>query len=119
MTQERRSDDDTSGGPHMSNVTDAAAEPARAKGNPSLRERLGALRNLPPFLREIWATSKALTATSLGLRLLRALLPIVILYVGKLIIDEAVRLVRHRRALRHPGHMPGTAACSHPCSACC
>jgi ATP-binding cassette subfamily B protein len=60
---------------------------------PSLRERVGALRNLPPFLREIWATSKLLTLSSLGLRLLRALMPIVTLYIGKLIIDEAVRLV--------------------------
>ena len=72
-----------------------AAEPpaSAARGNPSLRERVSALRNLPPFLREIWATSKTLTAVSLGLRLIRALLPIVTLYVGKLIIDEAVRLV--------------------------
>ncbi|NUS61832.1 MAG: ABC transporter ATP-binding protein [Lysobacter sp.] len=62
-------------------------------GNPSLRERVGALRNLPPFLREIWATSKALTITSLGLRLVRALMPIATLWIGKLIIDEAVRLV--------------------------
>lgn len=68
------------------------AEPA-ATSNPSLRERVGALRNLPPFLREIWATSRALTLTSLGLRLVRALLPIATLYVGKLIIDECVRLV--------------------------
>jgi ATP-binding cassette subfamily B protein len=54
---------------------------------------VGALRNLPPFLREIWATSRALTLASLGLRLLRALMPIATLYIGKLIIDEAVRLV--------------------------
>ena len=60
---------------------------------PSLRERVGALRNLPPFLREVWATSRTLTITSLGLRLVRALIPIATLYVGKLIIDEAVRLV--------------------------
>jgi ATP-binding cassette subfamily B protein len=68
------------------------AEPART-ANPSLRERVSALRNLPPFLREIWATSATLTLTGLGLRLVRALLPIATLYVGKLIIDEAVRLV--------------------------
>ena len=36
--------------------------------HPSFRERLGALRNLPPFLRQIWATSRVLTLTSLGLR---------------------------------------------------
>src|SRR5690606_39892980 len=60
---------------------------------PSLRERLGALRNLPPFLRGIWATSRPLTLATLGLRLLRALMPVATLYIGKLIIDEAVRLV--------------------------
>ncbi len=71
----------------------ASPEPKRPRTNPSLRERVSALRNIPPFLREIWATSKLLTITSLGLRLIRALLPIITLYVGKLIIDEAVRLV--------------------------
>jgi ATP-binding cassette subfamily B protein len=68
-----------------------AAPPSRA--NPSLRERFDALRNLPPFLRQIWSTSRPLTLASLGLRLLRAVQPVLMLYVGKLIIDEAVRLV--------------------------
>ena len=67
--------------------------PSPANPRPSLRERVGALRNLPPFLREVWATSRPLTLASLGLRLLRALVPIATLYIGKLIIDEAVRLV--------------------------
>ncbi|MBT2746790.1 MULTISPECIES: ABC transporter ATP-binding protein [unclassified Lysobacter] len=62
-------------------------------GKPSLRERFNALRNLPPFLKQIWQTSPALTVITLGLRLIRALLPVITLYVGKLIIDEAVRLV--------------------------
>ncbi len=61
--------------------------------NPSLRERFKAMRNVPPFLRQIWAASPALSITSLGLRLVRAFLPILMLYIGKLIIDEAVRLV--------------------------
>ena len=65
----------------------------RSGGKPSLRERFDALRNLPPFLRQIWSTSPSLTLLTLGLRLIRAFLPIATLYVGKLIIDEAVRLV--------------------------
>ena len=64
-----------------------------ATGRKSLRERVGALRNLPPFLRQIWETSPGMTIASLSLRLVRALLPVVTLYVGKLIIDEALRLV--------------------------
>jgi ATP-binding cassette subfamily B protein len=67
--------------------TDRAASPRK-----SLRERVGALRNLPPFLRQIWQTSATMTVASLALRLVRALLPVATLYVGKLIIDEAVRL---------------------------
>ena len=56
----------------------------------SLRERLGAIRNIPPFLSLIWATSKPLTIGTVLLRLIRALLPVITLYVGKLIIDEVM-----------------------------
>ncbi|KQU46961.1 ABC transporter ATP-binding protein [Sphingomonas sp. Leaf339] len=56
------------------------------------RERLGALRNLPPFLAMVWRTSRLLTSTTLAVRLVRALLPIATLFVGKLIIDEVVLL---------------------------
>ena len=67
--------------------------PPAARANPSFRERLGAMRNIPPFLGEIWRTSRRLTLATVALRLVRAFLPIATLYVGKLIIDEAVRLV--------------------------
>jgi len=62
---------------------------------PSLRQRFKAMRNLPPFLRQVWQTSRALTLASLGLRLIRALLPVAMLYVGKLIIDTAQHLSQH------------------------
>ena len=58
-----------------------------------MRQRFGAMRNVPPFLREIWGTSKPLTIAAIGLRLIRAFLPVATLYVGKLIIDEAIRLI--------------------------
>ena len=69
--------------------------PATAATKPSLRQRFKAMRNLPPFLRQVWQTSPALTLTSLGLRVVRALLPVAMLYVGKLIIDTAMLLSRH------------------------
>ncbi|MBM1169367.1 ABC transporter ATP-binding protein [Microvirga arabica] len=56
----------------------------------SLRERVGALRHLPSLFRLVWQASPALTAASLGLRLIRSVLPIMLLYIGKLIIDEVV-----------------------------
>ena len=58
----------------------------------SLRERVGALRNLRPFLSLVWQAAPGLTVVNLALRLVRALLPIATLYVGKLIIDEVIRL---------------------------
>jgi ATP-binding cassette subfamily B protein len=60
----------------------------------TLRERWGALRNLPPFLALVWQTSPRLTIATLLLRLVRALLPVSTLYVGKLIIDEVVLRAR-------------------------
>ena len=60
----------------------------------SLRERVGALKNLPPFLKLVWETNPALTLAQCALRLVRALLPIATLYVGKLIIDEVVALAQ-------------------------
>ncbi|MCU1049214.1 ABC transporter ATP-binding protein [Stenotrophomonas maltophilia] len=68
---------------------------ADAAKKPSLRQRFRAMRNLPPFLRMVWKTSPALTLASLGLRLIRALLPVAMLYVGKLIIDSALHLSQH------------------------
>jgi ATP-binding cassette subfamily B protein len=60
----------------------------------SIRERLGALRNLPPFVRLVWQTSPGLTIAQGLLRVVRALLPVATLYVGAQIIDEVVRLAQ-------------------------
>jgi len=60
----------------------------------SFKERLGALKNLRPFLTMVWRTSRSLTVASLLLRLARALLPVITLYVGKLIIDDVVMVVQ-------------------------
>src|SRR5258706_7759751 len=60
----------------------------------TFRERLGALRNLPPFLKLVWQTSPGIAIAQGSLRLLRAMLPVAALYVGALIIDEVVRLTQ-------------------------
>ncbi|OKL40800.1 ABC transporter ATP-binding protein [Pontibacter flavimaris] len=59
----------------------------------SLREQMGALKNLPKFFRLIWETSPRLTIANLLLRLVKSALPLAMLYVGKLIIDEVIRLI--------------------------
>lgn len=59
----------------------------------SLREQVGALKNLPKFFRLIWETSPGLTIANLLLRLVKSALPLAMLYVGKLIIDEVIHLI--------------------------
>src|SRR4030095_16339248 len=74
-----------------------AAPPLGAGPGPlpqSLRERFGALRNLPPFLRLVRQTNRTLTVAQCVLRLIRALLAVATLYVGKLIIDEVLALTQ-------------------------
>ncbi len=68
---------------------------ARNRNGPELtwRERFTALTHLRPLFKLVWEVSPALTVIGAGLRLLRAGLPVSLLYVGKLIIDEVVRLV--------------------------
>src|SRR5688572_9683041 len=84
---------------HMGGRATPGGAPPPPHGAPapaprSWRERFGALRNLPPFLKEVWATSPALASSDMALRLVRALLPVVTLFVGKLIVDEVVALVQ-------------------------
>ena len=54
------------------------------------RERAQALRHLPPLLLEVWRTRPLFAATSLICRLLLAFLPVALLYVSKLLVDEVV-----------------------------
>jgi ATP-binding cassette, subfamily B, bacterial len=66
--------------------------PPRLPHETGFRERLANLRHLGRLVAQIWRTSRWLTAASIALRLIRAGQPVAMLYVGKLIIDEVVRL---------------------------
>src|ERR1700753_343697 len=77
--------------PSSPSTTAAAHTPPNTT---SFKERIGALKNILPFIAMVWQTGPGLTASLLGLRAIRALLPIATLYVGKLIVDDVVRLVQ-------------------------
>ncbi|CAM3806051.1 ABC transporter ATP-binding protein [Mucilaginibacter galii] len=61
----------------------------------TLRQRLAALSNLPAFFKLAWQSSPSKTLLSFILRLLRSAMPVALLYVGKLIVDEVVLLNRN------------------------
>ena len=85
---------------YRSGGRESAEPPGVQSGAPTLastrsfKERVGALKNLYPFIAMVWRTSPHLTAASLALRLVRALVPVATLFVGKLIIDDVVLLVQ-------------------------
>jgi len=58
----------------------------------SFKERLSALKNLPNFFKLVWQSSPSKTLISFTLRILRSAMPVALLYVGKLIIDQVVAL---------------------------
>jgi ATP-binding cassette, subfamily B, bacterial len=67
----------------------------RRPGDPevSWRERLQALKHLPRLLRLVWDTEPRYVVGILLLRVARALVPLAVLWVGKLIVDEVVHAV--------------------------
>src|SRR6267378_1864235 len=63
---------------------------------PTWGERLAALRYVPPLLKLVYQTQRGYTAAILALRAVRSLVPLAVLWVGKLIIDGVVAGVRAR-----------------------
>jgi len=71
---------------------------ARRRASPSsgepplltLGDRIKALRSLPLLFHLLWTASARLTLANLGLRLARAALPLVLLSLGKGIVDEGL-----------------------------
>jgi ATP-binding cassette subfamily B protein len=60
------------------------------------RERLHALRNMPPVLRILWDSGPAVVSWGLGLRLLVATLPFGIAKVAAAIINDIAIVLRHQ-----------------------
>jgi len=66
--------------------------PSPAGAQPTTwREKLGVLRTLTQLLGLVWQAHRALTAAMIIVRLVRGVVPVATLWVGKLIIDAVVR----------------------------
>jgi ATP-binding cassette subfamily B protein len=66
---------------------------AKPKSPTTFKEQFSALKNLPRFFGLIWQTSKAMTIANVLMRLIKSALPLVMLWIGKEIIDEVIRLI--------------------------
>jgi ATP-binding cassette subfamily B protein len=66
----------------------------------SWRERLTALRNVPPVLGIVWQSGPAVVTAGLIFRLFAALLPMALLWITKLIIDAIVHTASAHQPVR-------------------
>lgn len=67
--------------------------PGQKQEKIGFQDQFKALRNLPRFFRLIWRTSPRLALGNVFLRLLKAGIPLAVLYVGKEIIDAIIELI--------------------------
>ncbi len=74
--------------------------PVPPKRAPELtwRTRLSSMRNVRPLLRMVWETSPPLVMASILLRFTRALMPLALLWVPKLILDAVVASISRNNA---------------------
>jgi ATP-binding cassette, subfamily B, bacterial len=68
--------------------------PVNTLPKPTLKEKFAALGNLPRFFKLVWETNHWYAILDILLRLMRSAIPVSILYIGKLIIDQVILLSR-------------------------
>ena len=69
--------------------------PRKPDGDATWRTRLASLRNIRPLLGMVWDTSPPLVSITTALRLVRALIPLAMLWISKLILDGVVAWIKH------------------------
>src|ERR1700682_1185315 len=74
---------------------------AISKPAPRWRERLQALRNIPPVLRMVWEAAPKVIVASVTLRVMTARLPLAVLKVTQVIIDNVYNRRAHNQPLPH------------------
>ncbi|HEX8377209.1 MAG TPA: ABC transporter ATP-binding protein [Pedobacter sp.] len=77
-------------------IFSSEGDPIKKAERLTMKDRLKAYENLPQFFKLVWNTSPFLTFISVTIRLIQAVLPIVVLYVGKQIIDQVVLIVQNK-----------------------
>lgn len=66
---------------------------AKRKAPTTIQEQISALKNIPEFFRLIWQTNRGMTIGNVILRGVKSAIPLTMLYIGKEIIDEIIRII--------------------------
>lgn len=74
---------------------------AKRKKPTTVKDQIDALKNLPEFFRLIWQTSPGMTIGNVVLRGVKSAIPLTMLYIGKEIIDEIIRIINNGETATH------------------
>src|ERR1700743_1343140 len=94
---------DSQAGPLLDQVSQApvASTPQSQDATPRWRERVSALKNMPPGLRMVWEAAPGVIVASLTCRVLVALIPLAAVYVTKVIVNAIVDDRQPQKPLPH------------------
>src|SRR5579862_5548954 len=94
---------DSSTGPLLAQVSEppAVSTPPSQDPTPRWRERVAALKNMPPIFRMVWEAAPGVIVASLTCRVLVALIPLAALYVTKVIVNDIDAYRQHQTVLPH------------------
>src|ERR1700754_3941730 len=76
-----------------------APTPQSQDATPRWRERVAALKNMPPIFKMVWEAAPGVIVASLTCRVLVALIPLAALYVTKVIVNDFVDYRQHQTVL--------------------
>ena len=68
---------------------------------PPFKQRIAALKYVPPLLAMVWQTHRGYASAIFALRIARAFIPVATLWVGKLIIDAVIAAAQGTETTRH------------------
>src|SRR4051812_24246942 len=90
-------------GPLLDQASQVPAASTSQSQNPTprWRERVSALKNMPPVLRMVWEAAPSVIVASLTCRVLVALIPLAALAVTRVIVNDIVEFRQHQTALPH------------------
>src|SRR4029078_12187361 len=73
---------------------------AKSKTPPlTFKQTVSALANLPKFFKLVCQTSPSMTVANAVLRVIKSAIPVAVLYVGKLIIDQVIHISQGKQTL--------------------
>jgi ATP-binding cassette subfamily B protein len=68
---------------------------------PPFRQRMAALKYVPPLLAMVWRTHRGYASAIFALRIARAFVPVATLWIGKLIIDAVIAAAQGKTTTQH------------------